>query len=279
MPIDNQDLNRKDRGYRRYRSAGGLFFGTPGMNTPAGLGGRQSGAIFGILLVMAGVLFLLDNMRIVHIGNVWDYWPLILIAVGVSKLYNCRGSFGLIWSGGMIAVGVLFLLGNLGFLHVDFGVIWPLALIGWGVLMLTRTQQFRASMGFSLPRPVGGDPAAGVPDNSEDVLHEFSFFGGVKRVIHSQSFQGGELMSVFGGIEIDLRPAFLANTGKPIVIDANAAFGGINIKVPDSCRVAVRGVGVFGGYEDKTFQSRQLDASAPLLVITGYAAFGGVVIE
>jgi predicted membrane protein len=272
MPLDNQDLNRKERGYRRYRSAGGIFFSSPGINNP-GFSGKQPGVIFGILLIMGGILFLLDNLRIVQVGNVWNYWPLILIAVGVSKLYNCRGAFGLTWSFGVIAVGALFLLGNLGFLHVDFGVIWPLALIAWGVLMLTRTQQFRATIGVSLPRPAGGG------ETSEDVLHEFSFFGGVKRVIHSQSFQGGELLSVFGGIEIDLRPAAMANTGKPIVIDANASFGGINIKVPDNCRVAVRGVGVFGGYEDKTFRSRQLDDSSPLLIITGYAAFGGVVIE
>jgi predicted membrane protein len=245
-----------------------MIFATPG--AAAG----PPGLVFGILLILAGVMFFLDNLGIVHIGNIWEYWPLVLIAVGVSKLYSCRGTFGQTWAIGLIAIGALFLAGNMGFLHVDFNVIWPLALIAWGILMLAKSQG-RAGWTLKATFPRPADQA----EISDEILHEFSFFGGVKRVIHSQNFQGGELVSAFGGIEIDLRAAGLARTGKPIVIDANASFGGINIKVPDTWRVAVRGVGVFGGYEDKTFRPRQLDETAPLLVITGYAAFGGVVVE
>ncbi len=38
----------------------------------------------GTLLVFMGVLLLLDKLGIIH-GNAWDYfWPIALIALGVS---------------------------------------------------------------------------------------------------------------------------------------------------------------------------------------------------
>lgn len=41
-----------------------------------------------IILIAVGVLFLLDNFRIVRIGELLRFWPLILIALGASALYS-----------------------------------------------------------------------------------------------------------------------------------------------------------------------------------------------
>lgn len=46
---------------------------------------RPVGPIF---LIAIGVLFLLDNLRILRIGELLRFWPLILIALGVSALYS-----------------------------------------------------------------------------------------------------------------------------------------------------------------------------------------------
>ena len=87
-------------------------------------------------------------------------------------------------------------------------------------------------------------------------------------------------MSIFGGIEVDLRRAGISALNKEVFIEATSTFGGINIRVPDEWIVVMRGIGIFGGYEDKTIPPRP-DASvnSPRLVITGSAIFGGVAIE
>jgi hypothetical protein len=41
-----------------------------------------------MILIAIGVVFLLDNLRIIRIGELLRFWPLILIAVGVSALYS-----------------------------------------------------------------------------------------------------------------------------------------------------------------------------------------------
>ena len=56
----------------------------------AGLGPglRRAQTYWAVILIAVGVLFLLDNFRIVRIGELLRFWPLILIALGASALYS-----------------------------------------------------------------------------------------------------------------------------------------------------------------------------------------------
>jgi hypothetical protein len=40
----------------------------------------------GIILILVGVVFLLQNFGILAWGEIWRFWPLILVAVGISML-------------------------------------------------------------------------------------------------------------------------------------------------------------------------------------------------
>jgi predicted membrane protein len=109
-------------------------------------------------------------------------------------------------------------------------------------------------------------------------LNEWAIFGGSRRRIDSQDFQGGEAFAMFGGIELDLRKA--GTTREEIVIEVNAIFGGVEVRVPENWNITVRGAGIFGGYEDKTMDTRVApDAKQPRLIVNGFAVFGGVVIQ
>ena len=231
------------------------------------------GVIIAILIIGVGVLLFLDNFGLFHIYNLWRYWPVVLIAVGVSKLFDCRGTGGRVWAGIMIAFGVLFLLDALRIVHVGWHLIWPLALVGLGVSMLMKSLERKAAVDRCVTTSSGDASAA-------DTLREWVVFGGIKRRLDTPNFQGGEMVAVFGGIEVDLRRANIADTVKEVVIDANATFGGIELKVPENWRVITRGFGIFGGYEDKTIPPRPQDGvTAPTVVITGYAIFGGVAVQ
>jgi predicted membrane protein len=264
-----------------------------------------------IVLVGVGAIFLLSNLGLLQISAIWRFWPLILLVLGVFRL-SSREKGAKESALVMLIVGAVFLLLNLHLLHISFGILWPLILVGVGLLMLTRTWggscktsrwadkdfatrlttkiKARSERHWARSHPFESraadsaertDPAGGSSsfDDADNTLQNWAVFGGVSRVITSQNFRGGELFSFFGGIEIDLRRAQIVNNGRPVVIEANAVFGGISIKVPDTWRIAVRGIGVFGGYQDEDKRVRHPDPSAPLLVVSGYAAFGGVVIE
>jgi len=51
---------------------------------------KKSGSLFwGLILILFGVLFLLDNFYIMDFGEfIVTYWPLILIAIGLKILYD-----------------------------------------------------------------------------------------------------------------------------------------------------------------------------------------------
>ena len=233
-----------------------------------------------LVLVAVGLIFLLSNMGLFHIYNVWHYWPLILIVSGVVRM-SSRDHHAKSSATVMLILGAIFLLSNMGLFYIhNVWHYWPLALIGVGLFLFSKSWgggNFGRNAG--IPN-AGRDRWASAPlADSDSWLQNWAFFGGVSRLITSQNFLGGELFAVFGGVEIDLRRAQIANNGRPAVIEANAVFGGISIKVPDNWRIAVRGVGIFGGYQDEAMKIRMADPQAPLLIVSGYAAFGGVVIE
>ncbi len=46
----------------------------------------------GIALIVVGGLFLAHNLGYIHVGDLWEFWPLILIAIGVRLVLNRRKS-------------------------------------------------------------------------------------------------------------------------------------------------------------------------------------------
>jgi predicted membrane protein len=231
----------------------------------------SSGSLAAIILICAGVLFFLSNLGLVRISTIFQYWPVILIVAGLSRLSQRSGSFGSISGVVLVLLGSLFLLRSLHVFVVSVGMIWPFVLIAVGLLMLSKgwRKGFVAQAGATVSIPT---------EHADRMLHEWAIFGGVSRVIDTPDFLGGELFSSFGGIEIDLRTAGIM-IDKPVVIEANTLFGGISIKVPNHWRVAVRGTGIFGGYQDESLRARQPNLPAPLLIVNGFAMFGGVVVE
>lgn len=241
---------------------------------------RRSAAsrvFFAVFLIAAGTLLFLGNVGILPIHDVWAYWPLILVALGIARLFGCRSAAGLITGIFLIVFGALFLLISLGILQVNtHDNSWPIALlmIAFGFLALAKT----------LEQTHGPKPRIGFPNDTsvllDNALNERVVFGGVKRRVETNDFAGGTIYCVFGGVELDLRRAQIPLPGNQAVINIHCIFGAVKIRVPETWRVSIQGVGVFGTYEDKTIPSRPSDAlDAPSLIITGNSVFSAVEIE
>ena len=53
--------------------------------------GNNSGLFWGVILILFGVLFLLDNFYFLDFGDImYTYWPLLLVAIGIKILLDHR---------------------------------------------------------------------------------------------------------------------------------------------------------------------------------------------
>lgn len=95
---------------------------------------RASRLVGGVLLLFLGALFVLHNLGYVKAGHLGDYWPLLLVWVGLSRML-ARG--GHVASGFVIfALGVFFQLDRLDVIWVPMRLFWPALLIvlGFGLI-------------------------------------------------------------------------------------------------------------------------------------------------
>jgi predicted membrane protein len=241
--------------------------------------GRSVGSrlFFAVFLIVAGILLFLDNIGFLPVRNLWNYWPLLLIAFGTAKLSFCRSVVQKVFSFLLIGWGALFLLMNLGVIHIRVhDETWPLSLllITFGILALVKTLESGATA-----RPRMGLPRAPL-QGSEDALNEHVVFGSINRRLDTTNFQGGSIESIFGSVEIDLRRVQIASKEKSAVVAVNCVFGAVKIKLSDTWRVSLQAAGVLGNVEDKTIPPRTVSGlEPPVLIVTGQSVFGSVEVE
>ena len=230
-------------------------------------GRGHGGVVTGTIFILIGIAFLLDHLGIVAIGNLWRFWPLLVVVAGVINLTSRdRRAWGVL----LMFAGVVLQLNELGITHFGWSQIWPMMLIALGLFVMWGSSQ-RGSKTFASPSK-GGDPRT--------TLNEAVVFGGLERRMTSQDFQGGDITAIFGGIELDLTEANIIANEATLAI--TAIFGGVEVRVPPNWQVAFRGAPIFGGVEDKTRTSRVVDPANPnlkVLVITGAVIFGGLEIK
>jgi len=232
------------------------------------------GAFVGLIVVGIGVLLLLQNLGIVIVDDLWDYWPVILIVFGLMKVLHAWGFAGRVAGGIVMFVGAVFLLRNLGLIHGNvWNLFWPVILIGIGLALLLRA--FDRGNDWHWWAGAGAHPAAASRDASTlNAIKIDAIFSGANRRFDTQEFEGGEVMAVFGGVDLDLRKT--AMKGQEVRIECNAIFGGIEIRVPETWLVIMRGTGIFGGFADETLPPPRSETKSPVLLVTGAAIFGGV---
>ena len=109
-----------------------------------------------------------------------------------------------------------------------------------------------------------------VSDKSVDT---FVLMSGTEKRLNSEDFVGGSSVTLFGGTVIDLRQATLAKDAK---LDLLTFAGGVEIFVPENCRINNQLLVLMGGVEDKT---QDVKNPTQTLTLTGTVLMGGVDIK
>ena len=215
--------------------------------------------VMGVLIIVVGVLFTLENLGFIEAASYLRFWPVALIAVGLMKL----------WSGGrggplhgllFFFAGVWLLLESMSIVTISLWALWPVLLIIAGGSMVWRG--------------INGPAWQRQDSDTHSTVNAVAVLGGLNRRNNSRTFRGGDLTAVMGGCQIDLTNATIDGEA---VIDVFAMWGGIELKVPEDWSISGRVTPILGGYEDKTHPPR--DGATQRLVIRGLVIMGGIEIK
>jgi len=219
---------------------------------------NRKSLVFGLLVLGLGLAWLSHNFGIMG-HRTWDVifsWQMLLIAIGVINISN-NSSRGIGWI--LIAVGGFFLVSDYFDLPTSFRhVFWPALLIIIGLVLIFGSSKLFRRGDMTLSK-------------GEDFIEEVAVFGGGDRVVNSQAFRGGKIISVFGGSKVDLTKAELAPGH--VEIEIVSIFGGSTLVVPGEWNVKLEVFNIFGGYGDKRVRG-QVDFNKTI-VVKGVAIFGG----
>lgn len=212
--------------------------------------------VIGIIFIIFGGLFLLDNYDIIYfeLPHFLFQWQMIFIIIGTVLFVTSQNK----------TAGVIFLA--IGLFNY-FPELWPLVLILIGLAILYRRSTKKSFLGqnFSFSSARG---------TVEEEFEDISVFGGGTKTYYSDSFKGGRVVSIFGGSEIRLTECKLAEGDN--ILEITALFGGNTLLVPRDWNVQIDVMPIFGGFSDKRLKDPNLvfDGSRKLL-IKGVVIFGG----
>jgi hypothetical protein len=100
---------------------------------------NRSNMFWGLVLILAGLIFLLNNLNIIP-GDVLDWWPLPVMAAGIwllGRVVAQRQREGIVAGVVLTTLGAYWLLSNLGLLQDSLFL--PILLISLCAGVLLRT--------------------------------------------------------------------------------------------------------------------------------------------
>lgn len=220
----------------------------------------SSQVLLGALFVLVGLVLLGRTTDLYDLGFVWDFVPSLFVLLGLYAMVRSgfRNVFGPLL---IVAVAGAWQLVTLEYVTADeVWQFWPLFIVLFGLSLIAGQVRTRR-------RPATAD---------DEYVSALAIFGGAEKRSVSSAFTGANLTAMFGGTELDLRDAEIADP--PAHVSAIALFGGVSVIVPRDWNVELDVLPILGGAaDDRPRREREHDDID--LVVSGFAAFGGVSVE
>jgi predicted membrane protein len=210
----------------------------------------KTNTVIGIIVILIGGLFLARNFGVFpgfYLGMIFR-WESILILVGlILYITSNNKSVGII----------LIIIGGLGLIPT----VWPIIFIALGGYIIFKNKRNNSQ---NLEEETFSKKS-----NQNEKVNDTSIFGGGKKKFQIDNFGGGNIISIFGGSEINFMDSTLADGINKL--EVFFLFGGSSFAVPSNWNVSIQTVNIFGGFQDKRaiHQSQVFDSNKHL-VITEY---------
>ncbi len=182
--------------------------------------------ILGVIIIALGGIILLNNFGFtqISIAYLWGLvWPTLFILAGINYLLGYRRLTGIIIGLVLIGLGAAILGRNLGLFTIDFSLLWKTVMatlfIIWGISLLANEK-----------------------GSSKTNL---AIMGAVEKKGSPWELKSSDYLALMGGIELDLRDAFVSEG--EVELNLIAIMGGINIMLPPDISVEWSGTSFLGG--------------------------------
>lgn len=225
---------------------------------------RISDIMWGLILIIIGVILGGNALDIFNINLFFDgWWTLFIIVPTFIGLVTEKDKTGNIIG---LIIGLFLLLACRGLF--DFKLIWklifPLIFVIIGLSLIFKN---------NINKEVN-EKIKKLNENLSSNDGYTATFSGQNLNFDGEEFKGSNLNAIFGGIKLDLRKAII---NEDIVINASSIFGGIDIYIPDNCKVKIKSNSIFGGVSNN--KKCNVDDNSYTIYINAYCMFGGVEIK
>lgn len=225
---------------------------------------KVSDIMWGLILIIIGVILGGNALDIFNINLFFDgWWTLFIIVPTFIGLVTERDKTGNIIG---LVIGLLLLLSCRGLF--DFKLIWklifPLIFVIIGLSLIFKNN-------------INKEVSEKIKKLNENLSSNDGYtatFSGQNLNFDGEEFKGSNLNAIFGGIKLDLRKAII---NEDIVINASSIFGGIDIYIPDNCKVKIKSNSIFGGVSNN--KKCNVDDNSYTIYINASCMFGGVEIK
>lgn len=219
--------------------------------------------LWGIILVIIGVIIGLNTIGITDIDIFFDgWWTLVIIVPCFIGLFTNKDKTGNIIG---LLVGVILLLEMQNI--IDFNLIWKLLLPSI-IVIIGLSLIFKNTFNSKINNEIKKLNNKNTKDNEYCAT-----FSGQRIDFPNEEFKGATLNSVFGSITCDLREAKIK---EDVVINASSVFGGIDIIVPDDVNIKIKSNSIFGGVNNK---KKNNEDKKYTIYVNASCLFGGVDIK
>lgn len=236
---------------------------------------RRGRMVGGLLIVAFGVLYLLKVLKIGIPGYLLS-WQMILIGIGTvilvkHKFRKLSGYF-------LILIGAMFLFSKWYPDVLSRELIMPILIILGGVVYIFKPKRNFKHKGVKYTKENWKEYHQSAMDvSADDFIEANSIFGGVQKNVVTKQFRGADIVSVFGGTEINFSQADFEGR---VVIETTNIFGGTNLNFPSNWQVISEVTTVFGAVEDKRPEYLpQPGENSKVVVLKGTCLFGGIEIN
>lgn len=223
----------------------------------------------GLILLVVGGALLARQMGVLLPAWLFSWQALIIVIGLIIGMVNGFRDIGWLL---MVAVGAFFLLGDFypGLGHYA----WPLLIIFFGLVIILKPRRKKTIL---LPEQRGQSPEYAAEDavTGDETLDAVAIFGGVKKMVLSKNFRGGDSVAIFGGTEINLTQADFKG---PIKLDVVAMFGGVKLIVPANWEIRSEVTAILGAVDDKRDAVTPQDPQK-VIILDGTAICGGIEIS
>lgn len=223
--------------------------------------------IWGVAIIALGLIFGLNALGLFNFNIFFDgWWTLFIIVPSVISLFTEKDKIA---SLGFIATGIILLLAAQDVFSYDVAwkVILAVFLVVAGLTIIIKST-FHNKNDQEVEKKVKEAEKDGKTMDSQ-----MAIFSGSDRVYKDETFQGSNLVAIFGGAKLNLKNA---KFDKDTVIKAFTLFGGIDIIVPDDVKVKLKSGFIFGGFSDD--RKNATEKGKYTIYIDAAGGFGGVTI-